>query len=368
MGLWKTVGDLLEGSGWTTALFEADVASSGTADSFLKASHLTRTRHAHQVTALTLVELQNEAWKCVTSQESLSFEDWKKTMISRSPTFHFWSIILQIEILVFNFVRAHRQKNFDLFIESLEALAPWFFALDHTNYARWIPIHLRDIKALPVPVKDQLRSCWVVSKSQKKYSSMPIDQVHEQNNKIVKGSGGAVGLTENPSAFHRWMVAGPEQARILTEFEHQLLESKERSDQQHEQSYSNQQLFMKQVKSLSEVISSMGNPFLDDFPELLVLDTRNCVSDAVVSTMKTIEELGSTQYEQYVKDVIKNRTVSIHNPIKKNCLSLFKRPLPKKPSKMKHQVASLKSECNLFSHLYIASGFREGNLEDFFCP
>ena len=30
--------------GWTTALAEADIASSGVADSFLKASHLTRTR------------------------------------------------------------------------------------------------------------------------------------------------------------------------------------------------------------------------------------------------------------------------------------------------------------------------------------
>ena len=124
-------------------------------------------------------------------------------MISRSPTFHYWNIILHFEILVFIFIRAHRQKNLDFFVESLEALVPWFFALDHVNYARWIPIHLRDMKALPVHVKDQLRSCWVISKSQKKYSCMPIDQAHEQNNELVKGSGGAVGLTENPSAFRR---------------------------------------------------------------------------------------------------------------------------------------------------------------------
>ena len=45
--------DLLECSGWTTALTEAEVASSGVADSVLKATHLTQTRHAHQVTLLT---------------------------------------------------------------------------------------------------------------------------------------------------------------------------------------------------------------------------------------------------------------------------------------------------------------------------
>ena len=47
MALWSTLGDILEGSGWTTALIEAEVASSGTADSFFKVLHLTRTRHAH---------------------------------------------------------------------------------------------------------------------------------------------------------------------------------------------------------------------------------------------------------------------------------------------------------------------------------
>ncbi len=176
------------------------------------------------------------------------------------------------------------------------------------------------MKALPVHIKDQLRSCCVISKSQKKYSCMPIDQAHEQNNELVKGTGGAVGLTENPSAFRRWMVAGPEQARILTEFENEFLESEQHNSRQHEQGYATQILFKKQVNSLAEVISSMGNPFLDDSPELLVLDTRNCATDAVVSTVQTIEELGSTQYHKYMTDVIKNRTVSIQDPIRRNSL------------------------------------------------
>jgi hypothetical protein len=44
MVVWTTCGNYLEGSGWTSALTQAGIASSGTADSFLKASHLTRTR------------------------------------------------------------------------------------------------------------------------------------------------------------------------------------------------------------------------------------------------------------------------------------------------------------------------------------
>ena len=71
MALWHSVGEFLDGSGWTNALSDAGVATSGTADSFLKASHLTKTRHAHQITLLTLNKLQKEAWELVEKGRTL---------------------------------------------------------------------------------------------------------------------------------------------------------------------------------------------------------------------------------------------------------------------------------------------------------
>ena len=44
----KVIGDWLEDAGWVEALVQARVASPGTANLFLKASHVTRTRHAQQ--------------------------------------------------------------------------------------------------------------------------------------------------------------------------------------------------------------------------------------------------------------------------------------------------------------------------------
>jgi hypothetical protein len=44
LALWRTVGDMLNRSGWTTAITEAGICSAGTADSFLKVCHLKRTR------------------------------------------------------------------------------------------------------------------------------------------------------------------------------------------------------------------------------------------------------------------------------------------------------------------------------------
>ena len=91
MALWHSVGEFLDGSGWTNALSDAGVATSGTADSFLKASHLTKTRHAHQITLLTLHKLQKEAWELVEKTDGTreDFNKWKEDMIKKSPTFQY---------------------------------------------------------------------------------------------------------------------------------------------------------------------------------------------------------------------------------------------------------------------------------------
>ena len=62
MAALKMLGDLLECSGWTGALIQAGIDIPGTADSCLKASHVTRTRRAHQVTASSLYLLLKRAY------------------------------------------------------------------------------------------------------------------------------------------------------------------------------------------------------------------------------------------------------------------------------------------------------------------
>ena len=157
-------------------------------------------RHAHQVTALALQKLKMEAFSQCTEEMTLTaWEAAKKP----SPTFFFWDLILRLETFVLLAVRAHRQRNFHLCVQVLEELVPLFFVLDHVNYARWTPIHIRDMKSLPESIDKKFREegAWVLSKTGNSYSAIPFDQAHEQENKVVKSAGGAVGLTENPTAF-----------------------------------------------------------------------------------------------------------------------------------------------------------------------
>ena len=127
---------------------------------------------------------------------------------------------MDLEKKVLMFVRAHRAKDFFLYIQSLKDLVPYFFALDHGNYARWTSVHLRDLCSLPESIHRAFcKGFFVLSKTKRRFSAIPVDQCHEQNNKVVKGAGGIVGLTENPSPLKRWMTAGPEISRFSEEFE-----------------------------------------------------------------------------------------------------------------------------------------------------
>ena len=88
-----------------------------------------------------------------------------------------------------------------------------------------------------------------------------------------------MGLTQNSSQLLRWMVSGPEIARVVAEFEafHDVIktnQSKGPDIHHHEQVMSVQTNFQKHVESLVQVMESMGNPFTEDSHDLLVLDTK----------------------------------------------------------------------------------------------
>ena len=87
--------DVFEGSGWTKALAEADVAPSDKNDSFLTAAHLTRTKHANLVTLLALHNLKKEASCRACCQKVpvllLNWHAFRRWMLSDQRWPDFWS-------------------------------------------------------------------------------------------------------------------------------------------------------------------------------------------------------------------------------------------------------------------------------------
>ncbi len=105
---------------------------------------------------------------------------------------------------------------------------------------------------------------------------------------------------------------------------------------------------------------------MDGFPELVRLDNRNCVDESVASALYTLEVTGKKQYQAFVKNVLEDCSVSIHEPIKRNCLALFKRPYIRAMTKQGKNIKVLQNNVAFFGQLYIAMQSREGDLGEFF--
>ena len=79
-------------------------------------------------------------------------------------------------------------------------------------------------------------------------------------NKLVKlkGDGGAVGLTEDPQALERWMVAGPEISRLTHEFENSFHSPKsQKSNKHHDQNPNTQRTFATHVNATVETFKDL---------------------------------------------------------------------------------------------------------------
>ena len=248
--------------------------NTGTADGILSAVHVTKARYAHQVTYVSLKALLYEAHK--DASQGVEFDEWLKSQ-SQYPTFAHWTLVMTLSrsCTLYLLIRAHRQGNFDLYVHSLQRLGELFFACDHYHYAKWVPVHVEDMKRLPLPVLNEFRNGkFVVHRSPNHFSSIAIDQSHEQMNKIIKGSGGVIGLTQDPASVMKWSVCGPEVSKRLEDFK--LASGAKAADEcdffHHDELVKRQDDFLRDVKSLVDVMRDRGNPFTELGNELVSLE------------------------------------------------------------------------------------------------
>jgi len=103
----------------------------------------------------------------------------------------------------------------------------------------------------------------------------------------------------------------------------------------------------------------MGNYFLEESEDLLVLDTSDIADPEVAHTIRNIELIGKDKYHEYVLERLDKRTKPLTDPIQQNKLHLFSR-------QEKRQISSLKQNCSLFFQLYVSCQVRDSDLDEFF--
>ena len=204
----QMTGKLLRDSRGTTVLSQAQVLPSGRAQSALNEHNINRTRYAHQLSVMYIHPLKHKAYSAYCSAVHGTTESqqvWEQLCRTEHPQLKYWPTITELEWMMCRFIRSLREGHFPLYVQVCDELCAWFRVMDHTNYARSLSVHVRDMFQLSETHPDIhakfLKGNVVVQKSPHKFSLIGKDQSHEQSNKSLQSHGGAVVLYEIPETL-----------------------------------------------------------------------------------------------------------------------------------------------------------------------
>ena len=156
-------------------------------------------------------------------------------------------------------------------------------------------------------------------KTSRQFSKMAADQVHEQNNEIIKGTSGATHLLNRPdtSGLERWELCGHEISRIITEFESDMtyIIANVGQVKHHEDNPAFQNRFTSDVKILQQAI--FHNPFeLDKLTKINNIDVT--FDDKVFQDLAKLTDEGQQQFNSFWNQRLVKASISLDAPIKKN--------------------------------------------------
>ena len=87
-------------------------------------------------------------------------------------------------------------------------MLPFFHRYDNTNYARWGPVYLAQMKQLQKEVQTEFgKGNWIVKRSSRRFNQVDPVQSQDWLNGIGKRGGGIVGITRTTAALCRWSLS-----------------------------------------------------------------------------------------------------------------------------------------------------------------
>ena len=228
---------------------------------------------------------------------------------------------MDIVWLVLTYVRATKQKDFDLHLSSLYELYPLFFACNHYNYVRYIPAYMITMLNLPAthPRAEDLlkRNGFSVSRSSHPSSRNPVYKTIEQTiNHHAKPHGGIIGFSRNCAAYHRWCTTPHSRANYVEATYNVADMSSNKSSAHKELRPSQMKTSESNVKKVVDAICGFTNPFeVENRDELYCLSSGIPANSTVSDNLLQATDLGKKAMEQFIKERLVDRTKKFHDPV-----------------------------------------------------
>ena len=249
-----------------------------------------------------------------------------------------------VEILL-DFIRADRDGNWTLPLEAFTVMLPWLTIYDHTNYARWGPVSLADMKLLektgPEVHSEFVSRSFVVKRINRRFNQVPADQATEWMNRLCNMQNGIIGITRNDQARDKFCVTWSERSRISQD----TMSLLNQEDDEDEATFthdgilpSRMKLDVDDVKKLVKQLTrvdvfkprttlAIGEDGENDNEAtripLVSLATKDIASCDIVRDLLTAEDRGKQRLVNNANQRLTENTVGFHEALRKHNLKTF---------------------------------------------
>lgn len=299
---------------------------------------------------------------------------------AKSKLFSFWEEYIDMVMILLQFIKAEHTGNWNLHLSSTAAMIPHFFAMDRTNYARWMPIYLADMHKLevrhPNVFKEFSAGNHSVSRSQQPFAECWTDMSLEQSfNLDSKSKGGIVGISRREDAVERWFLTSHERAAITHALKEMCgLENYERVGTHKEAGAARMKRDQKDIDRLVSSFSSglLTNPF--DIPDdrdrseklsLLNIATGVVLPEQASDRLLDATELGKHSMEDSISTRINSNEVNFWDPLPKLKINTFSSAAKKMEVKATNdKIITLTTDQELFGRLLVVAKQRDIDLRE----
>ena len=280
----------------------------------------------------------------------------------------FWNNYLEMVEVLMNFLRATREGDWALHLECIKEMLPWFFAYDHTNYARYLPVYLAHMVLLPETHPEahallENGDFGVQRTTSHGFSQMPVDQTIEQTlNRSTKTKGGIVGFSLRKGAVQRWMITAHSRAAFVDKCRKMSTGEDEDQRRLHKETGSaRMKRDEEDVKKVIEVISNWRNPFQPS-EVLSSISLGYVTSESIKQDLLQAKEKGATALTAFVEERIITNSTGIFETLHKLKLGSFRGTHRKTSVTAGDKNVMIRADRNLFARLLVIGQSRQMDL------
>ncbi|XP_066919527.1 uncharacterized protein [Clytia hemisphaerica] len=307
-------------------------------------------------------------------------KDFDTTLVNQSKYMRSFMRLFEVLLL---FIRASRDQLWNLHLQTLHSLCPYFFAFDMLNYARMTPVYLSQMFALEKADKEtwELLSNggFCINKSHVPFSSIGADHGIEQENRALKVIGGIRGIAHNQQALDEYFLTTAEMGNLVETFCETFgieEDGARKRDEHYQLSGSKNVRVSSNTEKISRVLdehevvfstkettpnqSNEDNTEADSFGDggdVFNILTKKVLPVKISKSLIQIEEIGQSRYRSFLTEKLEGDG-SIWDTIKKQKLGTFVSNNKSSTVTIDNQQFTIREERKLMNRLLVASRSR----------